>query len=146
MLFRFWLGVIGTAIIFIIVRFGLWVMFNGLLMDWTDQLTAFMLSNDWVYSDSTDFGALKDWLLRNGYNFIKFFLENIVFVVALDNVWEIGYESLNIFSDYRYRCEMMRFRKSEILCFFLIPILFLDLFMLRLYLLLSLGSFFARLN
>lgn len=54
---------------------------------------------DGIDPDATDLRPLKHGLFRNGHNLIQLLLEDIVFVVALDYVREVGDEGLDVFGD-----------------------------------------------
>ncbi len=64
-------------------------------------------------------------------------------VIALDDMREVGYEGLDVFSDDRDGSEVAGFRKREVLSLLLIPVLFLYLFVLGLCLFLPFGPLLA---
>ena len=71
---------------------------------------ATLVSSNRINSDPADFRSLKNGLLSYGQNFIKLFLENVVFIVAFNNVGKIGNECLDVLGDDRDCSKMMRFR------------------------------------
>ncbi len=96
--------------------------------------------------DTTDLRPLEHWLLRNGHNLIQLLLKNIVFVVALDYVREVGNEGLDVFSDDRNGSEVVGLWKREVLRFLFIAVLFLYLLVFWLCLLLPLRPFLIRVD
>lgn len=54
---------------------------------------------DRIDPDATDLRPLKHGLFSNSHNLIQLLLEDIVFVVALDYVREVGDEGLDVFGD-----------------------------------------------
>jgi hypothetical protein len=124
---------------------GLGRMLSDILFQGTSVMTILMGING-TDPDATDFRPLKHRLLRNGHNLVQLLLEDVVLVVALDDVREVGDEGLDVLGHDGNGSEVVGLGEGEVLAFLFVTVLFLYLLMFWLYLLLPLSVFLVQVN